>query len=169
MHETITWRLRLRPIAAVSAALAVAALAACNRPAGDGNASGERPDSPIAKSERKAPPPEASEDTRPVTPNAPPNATPNAMSNSPNASGERAANDVTDKVKDAAITTAVNAKLAQDKTLSAMRIDVDTVGGKVSLHGTAPDPTARERATTLASAVDGVVSVDNQLVVSGKG
>jgi hyperosmotically inducible protein len=63
----------------------------------------------------------------------------------------------------------VNAKLAQDKTLSAMRIDVDTVDGKVSLRGTAPDPSARERATTLASAVDGVVSVDNQLVVSGKG
>ena len=163
MQETNTWRLRLRPIAAVTAALAVAALAACNRPAGDG--SGERPDSPIVKSERKAPPPQASEDTRSA------NTAPNAMPNSPNAgpATERATNDVTDKVKDAAITTAVNAKLAQDKTLSAMRIDVDTVGGKVSLHGTAPDPAARERATTLASAVDGVVSVDNQLVVSGKG
>jgi hyperosmotically inducible protein len=82
---------------------------------------------------------------------------------------ERAANDVSDKVKDAAITTAVNAKLAQDKGLSALKIDVDTVNGRVSLRGTAPDPSARERATTLASAVDGVVSVDNQLVVSGKG
>ena len=81
---------------------------------------------------------------------------------------ERAANDVSDKVKDAAITTAVNAKLAQDKSLSALRIDVDTVNGRVSLRGTAPDPAARERATTLASAVDGVVSVDNQLTV-GKG
>ena len=31
MQETNTWRLRLRPIAAVTAALAVTALAACNR------------------------------------------------------------------------------------------------------------------------------------------
>lgn len=75
---------------------------------------------------------------------------------------------MSDKVKDAAITTAVNAKLAQDKSLSALRIDVDTVNGRVSLRGTAPDAAARERATTLASAVDGVVSVDNQLTV-GKG
>jgi hyperosmotically inducible protein len=152
MQETNNWRLRLRPIAAVTAALAVAALTACNRPADDRTA-GERVDSAIAKTERKAN--EVKEDTKAATSNA-------------GQAAERMANDVSDKVKDAAITTAVNAKLAQDKGLSALRIDVDTVGGRVSLRGTAPDSAARERATTLASAVDGVVSVDNQLVV-GKG
>jgi osmotically-inducible protein OsmY len=152
MQDTNTWRLRLRPIAAVTAALAVAALAACNRPADDRTA-GERVDQAVGKTERKAN--EVKEEARSAAGNI-------------NQSAERAATDVSDKVKDAAITTAVNAKLAQDKTLSALRIDVDTVGGKVSLRGTAPDPAARERATTLASSVDGVVSVDNQLVV-GKG
>ena len=152
MKETKNWRLQLRPMAAVTAALAVAALTACNRPADDRTA-GERVDSAISKTERKAK--AAKDDVKSATSNA-------------GQAVERATNDVSDKVKDAAITTAVNAKLAQDKGLSALRIDVDTVNGRVSLRGTAPDPAARERATTLASAVDGVVSVDNQLVV-GKG
>jgi hyperosmotically inducible periplasmic protein len=153
MRDTNTWRLRLRPIAAVTAALAVTALAACDR-SGDDRTAGERVDSAIAKTERKAE--EVAQDTKSAAANV-------------NEATQRAANDVSDKVKDAAITTAVNAKLAQDKSLSALRIDVDTVNGRVSLRGEAPDPAARERATTLASAVDGVVSVDNQLVVSGKG
>ena len=152
MQETNTWRLRLRPVAAVTAAVAVTALAACNRPADDRTAV-ERVDQTVAKTERKAN--EVQEGAKSATSNA-------------GQTAERATNDVSDKVKDAAITTAVNAKLAQDKQLSALRIDVDTVGGRVSLRGTAPDPAARERATTLASAVDGVVSVDNQLTV-GKG
>lgn len=147
------WRERLRPIAAVTAALAVAALAACNRPA-DERSAGERVDSAISKTERQAG--EMKEDAKSAAANA-------------GQTTERAANDVSNKVKDAAITTAVNAKLAQDKSLSAMKIDVDTVNGRVALRGTAPDPAARERATTLAQAVDGVVSVDNQLVVSAKG
>ena len=152
MQDTNNWRLRLRPIAAVTAALTVTALAACNRPADDRTA-GERVDQTVAKTERKAN--EVREETKSAAGNV-------------NQTTECAATDVSDKVKDAAITTAVNAKLAQDKTLSALRIDVDTVGGRVSLRGTAPDPAARERATTLASTVDGVVAVDNQLVV-GKG
>lgn len=147
------WRKRLRPIAAVTAALAVASLAACNRPADDRTA-GQRVDSVIAKTERQAG--EMKEDAKSAAANA-------------GQATEGAATDVSNKVKDAAITTEVNAKLAQDKALSALKIDVDTVNGRVALRGTAPDPAARERATTLASAVDGVVSVDNQLVVSAKG
>ncbi|NRF71589.1 BON domain-containing protein [Aquincola sp. S2] len=68
-------------------------------------------------------------------------------------------------INDAAITASVNARLARDNELSAMRIDVDTVGGKVALKGTAPNDSARERATQLAQAVDGVRSVDNQLAI----
>ena len=163
MQDTNTWR--LRPLAASAAALAVAALAACTRPVDD--TARERADPSVAKTERQ--PQGMQEDSR--SPSASPGTTPSpgAAPNSGATPAQRATNDVSDKVKDAAITTAVNAKLAQDKTLSAMRIDVDTVDGKVSLRGTAPDPGTRERATTLASAVDGVVSVDNQLVVSGKG
>ncbi len=69
------------------------------------------------------------------------------------------------KATDAVITTQVNAKLAQDPELSAAKINVDTKDGKVQLKGTAPDQPARERATQLAMGVEGVVDVDNQLVV----
>jgi len=73
-----------------------------------------------------------------------------------------------DKVADAVITTTVNAELAKDKGLSAMKIDVDTDAGRVALRGTAPDEAARERATQLAMTVKGVVNVDNQLKVDNK-
>ena len=68
---------------------------------------------------------------------------------------------------DAGITTSVNAELAKDSTLSALKIDVDTAGGKVVLRGTAPSTDARERATRLAQAVKGVTGVDNRLEVRG--
>ncbi|MEO6410569.1 MAG: BON domain-containing protein [Burkholderiaceae bacterium] len=67
------------------------------------------------------------------------------------------------KVSDAVITTEVNALLVKDPALSALKIDVDTSAGRVALKGEAPNQTARDRATQLASAVKGVVSVDNQL------
>ena len=68
-------------------------------------------------------------------------------------------------MNDATITASVNAELAKDAALSALRINVDTDHGKVSLRGTAPDAAARDRATQLASAVQGVTNVDNQLIV----
>lgn len=82
--------------------------------------------------------------------------------------GANAMDKAGDKVADAAITTAVNAELAKDSDLSALQINVDTVDGKVLLKGNAPTQEARERATRLASAVDGVRSVDNTLVVNAK-
>ena len=72
------------------------------------------------------------------------------------------------KVKDAAITTAVNAQLAADSSLSALNIDVDTSNGNVVLRGTAPDATSKDHATQLVKRIDGVDSVDNQLVVAAK-
>lgn len=68
---------------------------------------------------------------------------------------------------DAGITAKVNVALAADDLLSATKIDVDTTDGRVTLTGTAPDATSRDRATTLASAVEGVREVNNQLVISG--
>jgi osmotically-inducible protein OsmY len=153
-------RYRLRPGAALMAALLAAALAACVKPADPqqqqqqgAQGAGEKQDSTIARAEQKAT--EMKDGVK-------------SAGNSAAQSTERAATDVSDKVKDAAITSAVNAKLAEDKGLSAMSINVDTVNGRVSLRGAAPDAPTRERAQTLASTVDGVVSVDNQLVV-GKG
>ena len=60
-------------------------------------------------------------------------------------------NKIGDEVSDAAITTTVKAELAKDKDLSALKINVDTDKGRVTLRGTAPSKAARDRATTLAA------------------
>ena len=78
---------------------------------------------------------------------------------------ESASDKVASVVQDAAITTSVNAELAKDDKLSALKINVDTRNGAVKLQGTAPDAVSRDRATRLAAGVKGVVSVDNQLMV----
>lgn len=75
----------------------------------------------------------------------------------------KAVDAVADKARDAAISIEINALLARDSDLSALGIDVDTAGGHVVLRGSAPDATARERATRLARGVDGVVDVNNEL------
>lgn len=76
-----------------------------------------------------------------------------------------AMNNVQDKAADAAITAKVNAALAADGKLSAMKINVDTQNGQVYLRGTAPDAEALTRATELANNVKGVVSVRNELSI----
>jgi hyperosmotically inducible periplasmic protein len=70
---------------------------------------------------------------------------------------------------DMAITAKVNAALVADDQLKATQINVDTREGQVTLTGKAPDAQARDRAATLASAVDGVRQVNNQLVVHASG
>lgn len=82
--------------------------------------------------------------------------------------GRSAADSTANAVSDAAITAQVNAQLAKDPKLSAMTIDVDTAAGQVALHGSAPDASAKQRATTLAQGVKGVHAVDNQLTVAAK-
>lgn len=83
------------------------------------------------------------------------------------AAAKQAGNTAMGAIDDATITAQVNAGLAKDSDLSAIKINVDTVGGKVTLNGPAPSTVARERAETIAKAVSGVMSVDNKLVVSG--
>ena len=80
---------------------------------------------------------------------------------------KRAAKDVAKVAGDAMITTKVNAALAVDDKLKAIKVDVDTIDGAVTLTGSAPDAESRDRATTLAKAVDGVTRVDNRLTISG--
>ncbi len=72
-----------------------------------------------------------------------------------------------DRIDDMQITTRVNAGLAADKDLSAMRIDVDTKDGIVTLMGTAPSATAKARASEVAREIKDVRSVNNQLTVGG--
>lgn len=68
-------------------------------------------------------------------------------------------------VDDASITAAVSAGLAKDADLSAIKINVDTKAGAVSLSGPAPTAAAKARAEEIAKNVKGVTSVDNQLEV----
>lgn len=132
---------------AIAALLAATTLAACNK-ADDSRTAGERIDSATASAERKMD--EARNDAGQAATEIKQDA-------------KQAANEVKGAVSDATITAAVNAKLAADKELSALRINVDTSDGRVALHGTAPNRAARDRATQLAAAVEGVRSVDNQL------
>ena len=67
---------------------------------------------------------------------------------------------------DASITAQVSAGLARDSALSAIKIDVDTHAGAVTLSGPAPTEIDRVRATAIAQAVKGVVSVVNDLRVT---
>lgn len=85
------------------------------------------------------------------------------------AAGSEAVDKVATGAADMAITTKINAALAGDAQLSALKINVDTNAGLVELNGTAPDTASKDRATVLAAAVEGVVKVDNKLVVETKG
>lgn len=69
-------------------------------------------------------------------------------------------------LQDAAITARVNAALMSDSQLSGLRIEVHTQNGTVTLRGSAPDALAIARATELASGVEGVISVVNEIKVT---
>lgn len=77
-----------------------------------------------------------------------------------------AADRVAGSLGDAVITAAVKTALAADPSLSAAKIDVSTTRGSVRLEGPAPDTKSRQRAEVLALAPNGVVGVDNRLVVA---
>lgn len=68
---------------------------------------------------------------------------------------------------DAGITASIKASLAADPALSALKIDVSTRQGVVTLSGPAPTAEARDRATVLARAPQGVQAVNNELVLPG--
>ncbi|MGM9483221.1 BON domain-containing protein [Roseateles sp. NT4] len=84
-------------------------------------------------------------------------------------SAHEAADKTAQVTSDMGITAKVNAALVADDQLKATQINVDTRDGQVTLSGQAPDAKARERATTLAQAVDGVKQVNNQLTVTRNG
>jgi hyperosmotically inducible periplasmic protein len=138
--------------ATACALVAALALGACQR--NDDRTAGQKMDSAVANAEQKAD--QMKQDMKQESREA---------KNEINKAVDKAG----DKMKDASITTAVNAELARDAELSALRINVDTDSGRVVLRGTAPNDSSRQRATTLASRVDGVLSVDNQLSVATQG
>lgn len=66
---------------------------------------------------------------------------------------------------DATITAKVKSKFVADDQLKAHEINVDTKDGVVTLRGSVQDPASKDHATQVAREVEGVTSVDNQLVV----
>lgn len=138
-------RLTLTALACVAALT----LAGCDRP-GTTQTTGEKVDAAITTMEKKA-----------ETVGAEVKQGAEAAKDSAGKAMDTAA----DTARDAAITTQISADLARDPELSALKINVDTVAGKVVLKGSAPNDAARERAAAKAQAVSGVMAVDNQLRV----
>ena len=78
---------------------------------------------------------------------------------------KEAAQQVGDTATDASITAAVKMKMADDPAVSAMKINVDTADGKVTLNGTVQNAAEADKALSLARSVEGVKSVESNLVV----
>ena len=72
-------------------------------------------------------------------------------------------------VDDAAITTQVKAKMAEDPTVSAMRISVETLQGTVQLAGFATNESEKARAAQIAQGVNGVRDIRNNIIVRPAG
>lgn len=138
----------------LSALALCAALAACGKQQDDELSAGQRLDGAISDAKQ------AAQDTKRDAQQA---------MQSAERSAAQAADATAKATADMAITAKVNAALAVDDKLHATDINVTTRDGQVTLTGKAPDARSRERATTLASAVNGVKQVDNQLTVSKNG
>ena len=69
-------------------------------------------------------------------------------------------------VDDAAVTTAVKAKLAKDKIKTLVRVSVDTVGGVVTLTGTVESASQKKHAEEVSRGVKGVSKVVNNLQIA---
>lgn len=126
--------------AALAAALLMAGtLGACNR-RDDSQTAGQKVDAAVAKADEKL--------------------------DEAKASASKAMGSAATAAADTAITASIKAGLAADSQLSNVDVGVETRDGRVVLRGLAPDGAARDRATQLATAVKGVVAVDNQLTTA---
>ena len=81
------------------------------------------------------------------------------------AGAKEVAQQVGDKATDASITAAIKMKMADDPVVSAMKINVDTADGNVTLNGTVQNAAEEGQAVRVAKSVDGVKGVESKLVV----
>jgi hyperosmotically inducible protein len=77
----------------------------------------------------------------------------------------RGQTDAATYVDDRAITTAVKAKLIEDKQTGGLSINVDTLNGTVALSGFAKSQNEKDQAGRIAAGTKGVREVRNNLVV----
>ena len=68
-------------------------------------------------------------------------------------------------VDDTAITTAVKAKMVEDKTVAASSISVETLNGTVQLSGFAKSAAEKMQAENIARGVRNVKSVRNDIAI----
>jgi len=68
-------------------------------------------------------------------------------------------------LEDAAITAKIKAEILGDSALKVMRIGVTTTDGVVTLSGTVDSQLSLDRASEVARDIQGVASVENNLVV----
>ena len=79
-----------------------------------------------------------------------------------NKSGE---NPVGRMMDDSTITTRINHEMVKDDIVKARQIDIDTIGGHVTLTGAVATPEESARASKIAHRVPGVKSVSNNIQI----
>lgn len=77
-----------------------------------------------------------------------------------------AANRAEQTIDDSVITTKVKTALLADSTVKGLNISVETVGGTVTLSGTAATQAERTQAEAVTTTVEGVRNVVNRINVS---
>jgi hyperosmotically inducible periplasmic protein len=82
------------------------------------------------------------------------------------ASAEKAAENTGQAIDDAGITAKVKSSLLADDQVKGLSINVDTSGGAVTLTGSAQTAAEKQRAEQLATGVEGVRSVQNNITVA---
>ena len=70
---------------------------------------------------------------------------------------------VGETIDDATITTHVKTALINDKDIAALKIDVDTFKGVVTLSGAVKTPAERDKAVAIARKITGVTDVKSTL------
>jgi hyperosmotically inducible protein len=136
----------------------LAALSACGKKE-DGQTLGQKLDAAVASTDKAAAEAKAkAEASMAKAGDAMQDATQKAQ-----ASGAKTLEPLAGQADDAATSAASSAEFAKDADLGAIKIDVDTKDGNVTLYGPAPTAAARDKATTLAKSIKGVASVSKQL------
>ncbi len=156
----MTHAITFRSTAALGVLFAAVALSACNK-RDDSQTVGQNVDSAVAKAGEQV---DAAKDAMASDATAAQAGASQALGEAKQATGDaaRAAGEV---LADSGITAQIKSSLAADAELKVLDISVETQAGHAALRGTAPNAAARDRAAELATAVQGVVAVDNQLTV----
>ncbi len=150
----------IRSTVSVWSVVILAGLAGCGNK-DDGQTAGQQLDAAVARTEKAAAEAKAKAETSMAKAG-------DAMKDAAQkaeVSGAKTAGSLAGKADDAAITASVSAEFAKDADLSAIKIDVDTKDGNVTLYGPAPTAAARDKATLLAKSIKGVASVSNKLTI----